>query len=592
MRRTFSVLEVPLISIGWLGAIATALAGQAPVDPCDVGAWEAPFNHGGVPMTAPCGTQPIPGWPSTFEAIHMALIPKGAHQGHVLVWDYIDYIGRGTGQGETRVIRYSIIDPDPATRQFWNFWHCLAPDLGDLFCAGQAWNAKGDLVIAGGTTSHAPHNNMFQWGGAKFLYVWEPPAVLGTGGTWHFDASKLLDAERWYPSVVMLGPDPNTDEDKLAVLGGTHNNQDVNSYQVLREVPGFALGVWESNGPTNTFAGPSIPNAELGDYARVHYLSTREMITAGFPVEAAKTDHFTFPHTWSGPWTMSNKRIYGSSVSFPISPGGGMKDTIVAMGGMTAYLPSNGIVLSDAQAWGPGFGGWVGPPTLPYLQMLYPRWVFNTVLLSDSTILAVGGEQYWRHLRCSQVPALVPELFKGGMWRAMAPGTIIRDYHSTALLLRSGAVLTGGGASRFFGPVTCPATPPIVHAVADYQIWSPPNLNCGYQRPAILFQNTTLPNNYWTWQYGAVQTVAHSALPLGVSIAKAVLLRVGAVTHHADTNQRCVELPLTVPSDPPTSVQVAVPTKASYLLPRGFYMLFLLTNQGTPSHAAFVRIQG
>jgi len=36
---------------------------------------------------------------------------------------------------------------------------------------------------------------------------------------------------------------------------------------------------------------------------------------------------------------------------------------------------------------------------------------------------------------------------------------------------------------------------------------------------------------------------------------------------------------------------VAVPTKASYLLPRGYYLVFLLSNQGAVSEGKWVKIQ-
>lgn len=568
------------------------LRAQTPLDPCDIGAWEAPFNHGGSPAVLPaCGTSPIPPWPVVFNAIHMSVIPKGVHQGHVLVWGYVDY--SGTGQGDQRVLQFSIVDPENG--QFWNHMICLAPDLGDLFCAGHAWNANGDLVIVGGTTTHGPHHVNNLWGGARLLYVWEPPAALGalgTGGTWNFDAAKLLDAERWYPSVLMLGPDPNTDENKMAVLGGTHFGVDINSYQVWRPSSTSVVGSWEPSGASsNTFGGPGSPvPSSLGDYPRAHFLTSQAFVTAGYPADCMSMNHFVLPRTWSGPWNMVNKRVYGSSVMFPISPGGGMQDTVIAMGGLTQLtLPPGGTILPDARVWNPGFGGW-----LQFPSMTYPRWLFNTVLLPDSTILAVGGEQQFRHLLCCEAPAYHPELFKGTAWQTMAANTIIRDYHSTAVLLPSGRVLTGGGESRnylFWGNCTNQTGRVPTIGVADYQVFLPPYLNCGATQPTILGQNTVPPTNYWTWPYGTQWNITHSALPIGVSVSKVVLTRVASVTHHADINQRCVELPFIVPPTPLSTVRVAVPTKASYLLPRGFYMVFLVTNQGAPSKAAFVQIQ-
>lgn len=111
-----------------------------------------------------------------------------------MLFNHVEYLGNhGT---ETRVITYSIVNPE--TRQFWNHVVCLAPGHGDLFCAGHAWNANGDLVLAGGTTKH---RNPF--GGAKLLYVWNPPAVLGAPGNWNVGTT-LLDDFRWYPSLIAL----------------------------------------------------------------------------------------------------------------------------------------------------------------------------------------------------------------------------------------------------------------------------------------------------------------------------------------------------------------------------------------------------
>ena len=54
--------------------------------------------------------------------------------------------------------------------------------------------------------------------------------------------------------------------------------------------------------------------------------------------------------------------------------------------------------------------------------------------------------------------------------------------------------------------------------------------------------------------------------------------------------------PFVIPdTDPPTpgyqpTIQVTIPTTASGLLPRGYYMLYLLTNQDVPSVATWVKV--
>ena len=175
----------------------------------------------------------------------------------------------------------------------------------------------------------------------------------------------------------------------------------------------------------------------------------------------------------------------------------------------------------------------------------------------------------------------------------MLAGTIIRDYHSTGLAMSDGMVFTGGGESRRFGTRNC-VNPPTTETVspADYQLFAPPYIACGYVRPNM----GQLHGTHWTWDYGSTRSISYDALPFGITISKVTLLRAGAVTHHADPNQRCVELAFTIlpdtdPPSPTRGLEVTVPTKASYLLPRGFYLVHLVTNQGTPSKAAWVKIQ-
>jgi hypothetical protein len=97
------------------------------------------------------------------------------------------------------------------------------------------------------------------------------------------------------------------------------------------------------------------------------------------------------------------------------------------------------------------------------------------------------------------------------------------------------------------------------------------------------------------------QADVYYTMPGGVDamIEKVVLIRPGAVTHHADTNQRCVELNFTRMVNEQTQqtfVRVNIPSKESGLLPRGIYMLFLVDSQnvvtqGVPSVAAWAQVK-
>lgn len=186
----------------------------------------------------------------------------------------------------------------------------------------------------------------------------------------------------------------------------------------------------------------------------------------------------------------------------------------------------------------------------------------------------------------------------GNRWRKLAVGTIVRDYHSTAVLLEDGSILTGGGDSREYvdGSATqCQYnTGRQAQAGAfDYQVFRPDYLTCGGPRPQILASSPTVLN------YGQTAVISYSGLPGGVSISKVTLVRPGSVTHHADPNQRCVQLNFVnlVPVEGgPNQVSISMPTLQSGVLPRGYYMLHLVSNQnvatqGVPSAAHWVRVQ-
>lgn len=67
---------------------------------------------------------------------------------------------------------------------------------------------------------------------------------------------------------------------------------------------------------------------------------------------------------------------------------------------------------------------------------------------------------------------------------------------------------------------------------------------------------------------------------------RAVLIGVGAVTHHYDYGQRYVEL-LVRPSGQTLDLEILGPPVAA-MAPPGYYMLFVLDNNNLPSYGKFV----
>ena len=164
--------------------------------------------------------------------------------------------------------------------------------------------------------------------------------------------------------------------------------------------------------------------------------------------------------------------------------------------------------------------------------------------------------------------AYTPELWdpETGTWTTLAPAKKHRLYHSAAVLLPDGRVLTGGGGAP--GPSNN----------LDAQIFSPPYLfesdGSPAKRPAI----TSAPSKV---AYGATFSVGVSS-----NVAKLALVRAGAVTHSFNNGQRYIPLTATGSG---SSRSVKAPANGA-IAPPGTYLLFALDGDGTPSVAALVDI--
>jgi hypothetical protein len=144
-----------------------------------------------------------------------------------------------------------------------------------------------------------------------------------------------------------------------------------------------------------------------------------------------------------------------------------------------------------------------------------------------------------------------------------------RLYHSTALLLPDARVLVAGGGGY-----------------EDYYQASTDQLSAEIYAPPYLFKGArpTISSAPSTIEYATTFTVT---TPDAVQIASAALVRLGAVTHAFDQNQRYV--PLTF-QQTTGGLTVQSPSTAN-LAPPGYYMLFLVNSTGVPSVASIIKVQ-
>lgn len=118
----------------------------------------------------------------------------------------------------------------------------------------------------------------------------------------------------------------------------------------------------------------------------------------------------------------------------------------------------------------------------------------------------------------------------------------------------------------------------------NYEIYYPPYLfkKDGSEefasRPTISAAPATI-------SYNQVFSVSS---PEAASIRSATFISLGAVTHSFNMNQRFLEL--RIQSKGSDSLQLQAPTSPN-LAPPGYYMLFLINSEGTPSVAKILKIQ-
>jgi hypothetical protein len=206
--------------------------------------------------------------------------------------------------------------------------------------------------------------------------------------------------------------------------------------------------------------------------------------------------------------------------------------------------------------------------------MKFHRRQHNATLLPDGTVLVTGGSKGTGFNDLGNKAVRIPELWdpKSGTWTEMAPEAVARCYHSTAVLLPDGRVLSGGGGE--YAP-TIGQSNPTADTHANAQLFSPPYLFKG-PRPRI----SKAPTKVVFGQTFNVDT------PDANDIAQVTWVRLGSVTHSFDQNQRINFLTFRQGAN---QLAVAAPANGN-VCPPGHYMLFILNRQKVPSEAVIIQI--
>jgi len=338
---------------------------------------------------------------------------------------------------------------------------------------------------------------------------------------------------RFYPTNVALG------DGRTAVIAGLDEYSEPNP-QVEIFVPG-------TNGEPDRWDLLKGADLSMDFYPRLHLLPSGNIVRVGPESRTKLLD------VAAGRWTDVATSHYpdrddGSSVMLP--PG---HTKIMIVGGADIFSP-DGLAMDSAEIidMDDPVPGWSDAA-----PMHHTRVQANAVILPDGKVLVAGGCEDVYQTR----PVLPAEIYDpaSNTWTEVASMTVPRLYHSSAVLLPDARVLWAGANDN-----------------PTAEIYSPPYLFQG-PRPAI----HTAPGAF---TYGATFRVRSREAR---HIASVVLMRPGAATHAQNMEQRYVGLSFRHRGA--RQLLVTAPTEPN-VAPPGYYMMFLVDDNGIPSVSRMVHL--
>ena len=201
--------------------------------------------------------------------------------------------------------------------------------------------------------------------------------------------------------------------------------------------------------------------------------------------------------------------------------------------------------------------------------MNYARKFNNAVMLPTGEVLMVGGNTSGIEFSDSGT-ILTPEIWNPDTqsWRQVADHSVPRNYHSVALLMTDGRVWSAGG-----GLCNCAADHP------DHQIYWPPYLFNADGSPATRPVINAAPSAI---TYGDSFTVQATG-----AIDRFSLIKLSGITHNLNSDLRYLKPAFSALGG--DQYQLTVTNNANVLTP-GYWMLFAINSQGTPSLAKVLQV--
>jgi Domain of unknown function (DUF1929) len=390
----------------------------------------------------------------------------------------------------------------------------------NIFCSGLAHLTDGNLFIAGGNKNQALEGIV-----QTHYFDWE-------NDSWSLGMN--MASARWYPSVTPMGSG-----EMLITSGGPAIPEVRQTDGTLRQLSNASLSL------------PLYPWFDVAPDGRAFDSGPDQTMRSLNP-------------SGTGAWQLwssrdSINRDYGGHAMYDVGK-------ILVAGGGPSTNTADVIDINGAT-----------PTVTPTGSMAYGRRQNNLTVLADGTALVTGGNSSGAGLVDLNAGVYPAELWSPatGQWTTLASMRETRQYHSTALLLPDGRVLSAGGG-------ICGECDTVGYLAKNAEIFSPPYL-FAKDGSGALAPRPTVTAAPGTVTEGTQFTVS---TPEAASISKVALVRLGAVTHSNNMEQRYVPVPFTAASG---TLTVTAPPSVN-IAPPGYYMLFLVNSAGVPSVAPILSV--
>ncbi len=441
---------------------------------------------------------------SQVLAVHAALL----HTGKVLF-----FAGSGNDELYTTGLRSVVWDYENG-----GFHQPVTPI--DVFCAHQTFLADGRLLVVGGTETYA-------FTGLRTTYIFDP-------ATEEWIRLGDMSVGRWYPAAVTLG------DGRVLAAGGTGDL--AHQVELYSPLTGWAPAI------ARTHDWGAFPNLILLRDGRVFF--------TGAHFDGAARAPFIFnvnTHAETPVGGLSPADQHGMAPSVLLPPAQNQK--VMVLGGGGTGGPSPAVNLVDLSVAVPAFVP--GPP------MAHKRAMQNAVILPDRTVFVSGGG-------LDEAPAtaeLRSEIYDpaANAWRPGATALVPRLYHSIALLLPDGRVITAG------------SNPHRRDDELRLELYHPPYL---FKGPRPFIESAPSAAHYGN--------TIELHTPQADEIKWVQLIRPMATTHSCDNEQRLVDLKFRVSGF--CKLRATLPREAN-LAPPGWYMLSVVNLQGVPSVAKWIHLE-